>query len=221
MQPMAQCNTPHRSLQCNTLRCSTVRFDPLCVNATLISQIHTCGAILLPQWQHKCNQIWCIVSFQKVERTRYKHLIAQIRIFLWSTVHFKMTEIYRSNPPMWRIKEQEHFLVPTGCPKIDLVNFIQGKRFIFWLWPIDQLMQVVKVESRGSILSPIRLLSACQSTSSLCQLGRKKGTIIRLNNIGNNNNNNNNKNSNNINNKKWPPLRKKTQLFYLFIVNTN
>ena len=57
MQPMAQCNTPHRSLQCNTLRCSTVRFDPLCVNATLISQIHTCGAILLPQWQHKCNQI--------------------------------------------------------------------------------------------------------------------------------------------------------------------
>ena len=51
MQPMAQCNTPHRSLQCNTFRCSTVRFDPLCVNATLISQIHTCGAILLPQWQ--------------------------------------------------------------------------------------------------------------------------------------------------------------------------
>ena len=134
---MAQCNTPHRSLQCNTLRCSTVRFDPLCVNATLISQIHTCGAILLPQWQYKCNQIWCIVSFQKVERTRYKHLIAQIRIFLRSTVHFKMTEIYRSNPPMWRIKEREHFLVPTGCPKIDLVNFTQCKRFIFWLWPID------------------------------------------------------------------------------------
>ena len=57
MQPMAQCNTPHRSLQCNTLRYTTVRFDPLCVNATLISQIHTCGAILLPQWQYKCNQI--------------------------------------------------------------------------------------------------------------------------------------------------------------------
>ena len=220
MQPMAQCNTPHRSLQCNTLRYTTVRFDPLCVNATLISQIHTCGAILLPQWQHKCNQIWCIVSFQKVERTRYKHLIAQIRIFLWSTVHFKMTEIYRSNPPMWRIKEKRALFGANRLPQDWLGQFhpMQEVHFLALTnWPIA--MQVVKVESRGSILSPIRLLSACQSTSSLCQLGRKKGTIIRLNNIGNNNNNNNNKNSNN--NKKWPPLRKKTQLFYLFIVNTN
>ena len=167
MQPIAQCNTPHQSLQCNTLRYTTVRFDPLCVNATLISQIHTCGAILLPQWQHKCNQIWCIVSFQKVERTRYKHLIAQIRIFLWSTVHFKMTEIYRSNPPMWRIKEQEHFLVPTGCPKIDLVNFIQCKRFIFWLWPIDHWCRLWKLKAEAafwvqSVFSaPAKALPAC------------------------------------------------------------
>ena len=39
--------------------------------------------------------------------------------------------------PCGASKRKEHFLVPTGCPKIDLVNFIQCKRFIFWLWPID------------------------------------------------------------------------------------
>ena len=109
------------------------------------------------------------MSFKKVERTRYKHLIDQIRIFLWSTVHFKMTEIYRSNPPMWRIKEKRALFGANRLPQDWLGQFHPRQEVHFLAltnWPLHWCrLWKLKAEAAFWVQSvfsaPAKALPAC------------------------------------------------------------